>query len=294
MAGNPPAANVGATGVVGPDMGQWNSFNAIALNNQLTLIQQSIAAAMLKSGGTFTGAVTFSAGLTTTAATISGLGAGIVNSSSGGVLSSSTTLANGVTATTQAALDNSTKVATTAYADNAVSAASSMPTGAVLPFAGSTAPTGYLLCFGQSLNTTTYSALFAVIGYTYGGSGANFNVPDLRGRSPFGADAMGGTAANRLGSGNTGGITGSAALGATGGEQSHTLTSLEQASMSVTCSTFLVGNGGTANAQLISTSAQNVTSNYAATSSFAGTAGGGGNPHNNLPPAIVLNFIIKT
>ena len=44
-----------------------------------------------------------------------------------------------------------------------------------------TTPSGYLQCNGASLSTTTYSALFNVIGYTYGGSGSNFNVPDFRG-----------------------------------------------------------------------------------------------------------------
>jgi len=41
---------------------------------------------------------------------------------------------------------------------------------------------GWLLCNGQSLSTTTYSNLFDLIGYSFGGSGANFNAPDLRGR----------------------------------------------------------------------------------------------------------------
>lgn len=72
------------------------------------------------------------------------------------------------------------------------------PTGTVKLFAGSAAPTGYVLCFGQSLSTTAFPDLFAVIGYTYGGSGPNFNVPDLRGRVIFGLDNMGGVAAGRL------------------------------------------------------------------------------------------------
>lgn len=42
-------------------------------------------------------------------------------------------------------------------------------------------PTNYLECNGASLDTTTYAELFAEIGYTYGGSGASFNVPDYRG-----------------------------------------------------------------------------------------------------------------
>jgi microcystin-dependent protein len=53
--------------------------------------------------------------------------------------------------------------------------------GTVMFFAASTAPTGYLKANGASLSTTTYATLFAAIGYTFGGSGGSFNVPDLRG-----------------------------------------------------------------------------------------------------------------
>jgi microcystin-dependent protein len=79
-----------------------------------------------------------------------------------------------------------------------VNLATYAPAGAVISYAGSSAPTGWLLCAGQSLLTASYSALFGAIGYTYGGSGANFNLPDLRGRVVAGKDDMGGTAANRL------------------------------------------------------------------------------------------------
>jgi hypothetical protein len=56
-----------------------------------------------------------------------------------------------------------------------------VPVGSVFYFARTTRPDGYLICNGASLSTTTYSALFAIIGYTFGGSGASFNLPDLRG-----------------------------------------------------------------------------------------------------------------
>lgn len=63
------------------------------------------------------------------------------------------------------------------------------PAGIIDTYAGATAPLGYLLCHGQSVSTTTYSALFAAIGYTYGGSGDKFNLPDLRGVFLRGHDA---------------------------------------------------------------------------------------------------------
>jgi hypothetical protein len=47
-------------------------------------------------------------------------------------------------------------------------------------------PSGWALCNGASLSTTTYSTLFGVIGYRYGGSGANFTLPDFTSRVPEG------------------------------------------------------------------------------------------------------------
>lgn len=54
-----------------------------------------------------------------------------------------------------------------------------IPVGTILPYAGATAPEGYLLCNGQAVSRTTYSALFTVIGTTYGEGDGNttFNLP---------------------------------------------------------------------------------------------------------------------
>jgi microcystin-dependent protein len=60
------------------------------------------------------------------------------------------------------------------------------PTGVIAQFAGAAAPNGYLLCQGQTLSTTAYANLFATIGYTYGGGGTSFKVPDLQSRIPVG------------------------------------------------------------------------------------------------------------
>jgi len=54
--------------------------------------------------------------------------------------------------------------------------------GTVIYYASSSAPAGYLKANGASLSTATYASLFAVINYTFGGSGASFNLPDLRGQ----------------------------------------------------------------------------------------------------------------
>jgi microcystin-dependent protein len=53
-------------------------------------------------------------------------------------------------------------------------------TGLIIPWSTASVPSGFLECNGASVSTSTYAALFAVIAYTYGGSGANFNLPDLQ------------------------------------------------------------------------------------------------------------------
>jgi microcystin-dependent protein/non-homologous end joining protein Ku len=53
----------------------------------------------------------------------------------------------------------------------------SNPVGSIITMSVNSLPTGYLFCNGASVSTTTYADLFAVIAYTYGGSGASFQVP---------------------------------------------------------------------------------------------------------------------
>ena len=85
-----------------------------------------------------------------------------------------------------------------------------VPAGVITMFGAAAAPAGWLLCDGTAVSRTTYAALFAVIGTTFGvGDGSTtFNVPDLRGRFPLGKAAAG---------------TGST-LGGTGGTLEHTHT----------------------------------------------------------------------
>lgn len=54
--------------------------------------------------------------------------------------------------------------------------------GQVIAFAGSAVPAGWALCDGSLLAVEQYPALFALIGNDYGGDGAAFALPDLRGR----------------------------------------------------------------------------------------------------------------
>lgn len=76
-----------------------------------------------------------------------------------------------------------------------------VPSGSVFALAGTQTgvPSGYLECDGSSVSRSTYAALFAVIGTTYGSaSGTTFNVPNLRGQFIRGVNTTGsGTDANR-------------------------------------------------------------------------------------------------
>jgi microcystin-dependent protein len=145
-----------------------------------------------------------------------------------------------------------------------------VPTGSVLPYAGSSAPTGYLLCQGQAVSRTTYANLYTVIGTTYGGGDGSttFNVPNLQSRVPVGLNT---------------GDTNFSSLGKMGGEESHTLTINEIPSHS---HTYPDGVNATGTDGLV---AGGSVTGTGTTSSV-----GSGWAHNNLQPYITLNFIIKT
>jgi microcystin-dependent protein len=158
------------------------------------------------------------------------------------------------------------------------------PTGTVLPFAGGTAPTGWLLCFGQTVSRTTFASLFTALGTTYGsGDGSTtFGLPDLRGRIPGGKDNMGGSAASRLTTAGAG-VDG-ATLGASGGAQTHTLTTGQLPAHNHAISTGDTTPGG-------GTLVYRTTSGLA--TQFTSSVGSD-QAHNNTQPTIVLNYIIKT
>lgn len=59
-----------------------------------------------------------------------------------------------------------------------------------------TPPANWLICDGSSLDTTAYATLFAVVGYAFGGSGPNFNLPNFTDIFPIGASATRALAAN--------------------------------------------------------------------------------------------------
>lgn len=166
-----------------------------------------------------------------------------------------------------------------------ISAGFSMPSGAVMPYAGSTEPSGWLFAFGQSVSRTTYAALFAVIGTTYGaGDGSTtFNLPDLRGRVVAGQDDMGGTSANRL-TGQSGGVDGDI-LGGTGGAETHTLTEAQLPAHSHSFNARS-GSGGSA--------AVSYSTGLSTLQQITTTSAGSDQAHNNVQPTLILNYIIKT
>lgn len=71
--------------------------------------------------------------------------------------------------------------------------------GQIILFAGNYAPDNWRLCDGSLLQIAEYSALFSLIGTTYGGDGEEiFALPDLRGRAPI-CDGMTSNGAYQLG-----------------------------------------------------------------------------------------------
>ena len=117
-------------------------------------------------------------------------------------------LNGGGTSTTPTTGDSSTKIATTAFVATAVGAVGL--TGAIQMWPTASAPTGYLLCNGAAVSRTTYAALYAVVGTTFGvGDGSTtFNVPNYQDRMPVGAGgayalaATGGSATTTLSTSN--------------------------------------------------------------------------------------------
>lgn len=160
--------------------------------------------------------------------------------------------------------------------------------GEIKIFAGTFAPRGWNFCDGQLVSIAQNTALFALLGTTYGGDGqTTFALPDCRGRVPL-HQGTGSGLSPRI-------------LGEQGGSETVTL-SLNQIPAH---SHVLVATTGPANA---ATAAGNSLANSVGGSSYhsgvgrgstpapmnAATLGGAGSsqPHDNLAPSLCVNFII--
>ena len=156
--------------------------------------------------------------------------------------------------------------------------------GEVRMFSGNFAPLGFAFCDGQLMSIAQNTALFALIGTTYGGDGQQtFALPDLRSRIPIGMGQGPG-----MGNRNMGEVV---------GRETVTLLATQipdhahRQSASSSAALATAGPGGTP-APSATTSFYG---NGAADTPLAATAvaaAGGSQPHNNMAPFLAVNFII--
>ena len=159
-----------------------------------------------------------------------------------------------------------------------------IPYGTIIQSAAVNIPTGWLLCDGASILKSIYLNLHNAIGYTYGGSGNNFNVPDVRGRVAIGTGTGVGLTARTLGN--------------TSGEETHILTVAEMPTHNHTSNAtggtigLITSNGtNTASSGLDNTSGE--PNLFATLPALTINNEGSSNAHNNMQPYIVFNYLIK-
>ncbi len=146
------------------------------------------------------------------------------------------------------------------------------------------APTGWALCQGQLLSISQNTALFALIGTTYGGNGTtNFGLPDLRGRAP-------------VSSGQAPGLS-NYELGQQAGEEFHTLTTSEMPAH--IHSLNVSSNVGSSDSPQNGLPARNAAAvpQYGTTANTTAapaaiSVSGNNQPHENRPPVLALNWCI--
>jgi microcystin-dependent protein len=154
--------------------------------------------------------------------------------------------------------------------------------GTIILFAGNFPPRGWAFCHGQLLSIAQHTALFSILGTTYGGNGqTTFALPDLRGRVPLGAGQGPGLSTYALG--ESGGVEAVTLLSTQMPPHTHTLLgSSEPAHLGAPENAFLA-----APRQPV----------YARDGNVPMASGvieptGGGLPHENRQPYVGLNYII--
>lgn len=157
--------------------------------------------------------------------------------------------------------------------------------GEIRIFGGNFAPKGWALCNGQLLSISSNTALFSILGTTYGGDGVrNFALPNLQSRVPIHWGH---------GSGLSQYIPGQSA-----GVENVTLTQPQMPQHNHTMGTLSApGTASRPNTQLLAQpTAGNaygpVPSDGSTLNQAAISSAGGNQPHANLQPYLVMNFII--
>lgn len=155
-----------------------------------------------------------------------------------------------------------------------------MPIGSIISYAGPTTGfPGFLTCDGRAVSKTEFPGLFGVIGNMYGSASEDqFVLPDLAGRVIVGI--TGGSTKNRV----TGATATSLSFGGFGGAETHTLTIDQIPPHSHTHNFPAVMQAGVSGTSGV----------YNGTISASTSMSGGGQPHNNMPPFLLLNYLIKT
>ena len=163
-------------------------------------------------------------------------------------------------------------------------------TGVVQLFAGSSAPSGWLICNGQAVSRTTYAALYAVIGTTYGaGDGSTpFNVPNLVNKTVRGSNSLGKTGGADTVTLTIAQIPAHTHTGTTSSAGAHT--------HSTAWSAWAQSGGGGWSDYSWSTVSNSKTSssNGAHTHTFTTSSVGSGSTVTITNPYIMLHYIIKT
>ena len=162
--------------------------------------------------------------------------------------------------------------------------------GSIVMFAGNFAPRNYALCQGQLLSIAQNTALFSILGTTYGGDGRiTFALPDLRGRSPIGQGN--GPGLTPIGLGERAGTVSVTVLNSNLPAHTHLVNCDNTGSTSTTPAGQIPGLSADRNLSI--TVYSNASPNAAMNPAMCGPAGGSA-PFNNTDPFLGINFIICT
>lgn len=162
--------------------------------------------------------------------------------------------------------------------------------GMIVAFGGNFAPKGWALCQGQLLSIASNTALFSILGTTYGGNGqTNFGLPDLRGRAIVGQGQGPGMAPYTLG--EMAGVENTTLTTAQMPSHSHLVSAqATAASVPSPSGSFLAEIGSGKSATPVYGPANAGTAVTMATSMISNT--GGSQPFSVLNPFTVINYII--